>query len=57
MIERGSSARFALEPPDALGIQPVAAGEQLDSYISPQPRVAGEINFAMPPAPNGERTS
>jgi hypothetical protein len=49
MIERGSRARFALEPPHALGIQPVAVGEQLDSYISPQPRVAGEINFAHAP--------
>ncbi len=51
MIERGSRARFTLEPPHALGVQAVAVSKQLDGYISFQPLVLGEINFAHTAGP------
>ena len=49
MIERGCRAGFTLEPPHAIGIQPVAVGEHFDGYTSFQPLVAGEINFTHTP--------
>jgi len=51
MVERRQHARFALEAGASIGIADKGGRQDLDRDVAPEPRVAGAIDLAIPPAP------
>lgn len=52
MVERGQHLRLALEAGEALRIVGEGLRQDLDGDLALQPRVAGAVDLAIPPAPS-----
>jgi len=57
MVQRGERFGFALEAGEAFRIGRECLGQHFDRDIAIEARVAGPIDFAIPPAPMAERIS
>ena len=57
MVERREQPRLLLEAPQASSSFEESAGRTFTATVPPEPRIAGPVDLAHPPAPRGARNS